>query len=108
MVKRPGAAGDITLDKPRGRAPDFADLPQCGVASAAFAEPVGLVREPRLEVRLQEQAHYFADELTGPRRQSERAELPVLFRDVDPAGRGEPVPLVPHQLDDLADLPPGH
>src|SRR5690348_11641919 len=33
---------------------------------------------------------------------------PVLFRDVDAAGRGEPVPLVPHQLDDLVDLPLGH
>src|SRR5690349_12343462 len=30
------------------------------------------------------------------------------FRDVDAAGRGEPVPFVPHQLDDLIDLALGH
>src|SRR5215468_9906370 len=30
------------------------------------------------------------------------------FRDIDAAGRGEPVPLVPHQLDDLVDLALGH
>jgi site-specific DNA recombinase len=43
MVQGPEAVGDVTLDEPRGRAPDFADLPQCCVAPAAFAEPVGMV-----------------------------------------------------------------
>ena len=108
VVQRPEAVGDVTLDKPRGPDPGIADLPQRGVASAAFPEPVGLVREPRLVIRLQEQAHHLADQLVGPRRQSQGTELPVLFRDIDAAGRGEPVPLVPHQLDDLVDLPLGH
>jgi hypothetical protein len=36
---------------------------------------MGLVREPRLEVRLQQEAYYFADELAGPRRQAEGTEL---------------------------------
>jgi hypothetical protein len=45
------------------------------MASAAFSEPMGLVREPRLEVRLQQEAYYFADELAGPRRQAEGTEL---------------------------------
>ena len=35
-------------------------------------------------------------------------ELPVLFRDVSAAGRGEPVPFVPHRLYDLVDLFLGH
>src|SRR5690349_23020428 len=56
----------------------------------------------------QEQAHYLADELIRPRRQSERPQPPVLFRDINAAGRGEPVPLVSHQLDDLVDLLLGH
>jgi hypothetical protein len=60
------AVGDVTLDKPRGPFPDLADFPQCGVASAAFAEPVGTVREPRLIVCLQQEADHFADKLIGP------------------------------------------
>src|SRR5262249_41710991 len=42
------------------------------------------------------------------RGKAEGAELPVLFRDIDAAGRGEPGPLVPHQLDDLVDRALGH
>jgi hypothetical protein len=61
MVQRSEAVGDVTLDEPRGPFPEVADFPQRGVASAAFPEPVGLVRELWLIIRLQEQAHYLAD-----------------------------------------------
>src|SRR6266480_798489 len=108
VIQRPEAIGDITLDEPCGPFPGFADLPQRGMAPAAFPEPMGLVRELRLIIRLQEQAHHLADQLAGPRRQSPGPQLPVLFRDIDAAGRSEPVPLIPHQLDDLVDLPLGH
>ena len=108
VAQRPEAIGDIALDEPCGPFPGFADLPQCGMASAAFAEPMGLVRELRLVIRLQDQAYHLADQLAGPRWQSQGPQLPVLFRDVDAAGRGEPVPLMPHQPDDLVDLPLGH
>jgi hypothetical protein len=47
------------------------------MASAAFSEPMGLVREPRLEVRLQQEVYYFAGELVGPRRDG-RFILPLL------------------------------
>jgi hypothetical protein len=63
VVQRSEAVGDVTLDKPRGPFPEVADFPQRGVASAAFAEPVGLARELRFVIRLQEQAHYLADQL---------------------------------------------
>ena len=77
VVRRSEAVGDIALDEPCGPFPGFADFPQCGMASAAFSEPMGLVREPRLVVRLQQEAYYFADELVGPRRDG-RFILPLL------------------------------
>jgi len=38
------------------------DLPQCGMASAPFPEPVRQVRESWLVVCLKKQAHHLADE----------------------------------------------
>jgi len=40
VVERPEAVGDVTLNEPCGARPGLADLPQCGVASASFPEPV--------------------------------------------------------------------
>ena len=40
VVQGPEAVGDVTLDEPRGPGPGFADLPQRGMTSAAFPEPV--------------------------------------------------------------------
>ena len=40
MIDRPVAVGDIALDEPHGPGPGIADLPQRGVASAPFPEPV--------------------------------------------------------------------
>jgi hypothetical protein len=77
VIQRPETVGDVSLDKPRGPDPGIADFPQRGMASAAFPEPVGLVRELRLIIRLQEQAHYLADQFIGPRRDG-RFILPLL------------------------------
>src|SRR6185312_8077372 len=57
---------------------------------------------------LQQAAHYLTGELVLPAWQSEGQGFPVLFWDIDAAGRSEPVPLVSHQLDDLTDHFPGH
>ena len=108
MIQRPVAVGDVSLDEPCGPGPGIAYLPQRGVAPPPFPEPVRPVRERRLVIRLQQEADHLADELSGPVRQAEGPELPVLLRDIDAAGRREPVPLVPHQLDDLVDLALGH
>src|SRR6266576_2513995 len=106
MVDFTEAVGDVSFDEPCGPGPGVLDFPERGMAAASFPEPVRPVRKARLVDCLQQEAHHFADQLIGPRRQAQRAELPVLFRDVDAAGRGEPVPLVPHQLDDLIDRAP--
>ena len=78
------------------------------MAPPGFPETVRAVRELRVVIRFQQQADNFADQFTGPCWHAERAELPVLLRDVDATGRGEPVPLVPHQPYDLFDLFLGH
>ena len=65
---------------------------------------MGPVGEDRFVVRLQQETHHLADEFVRPGRQAERAPLPVLFRDVDPPGRAEPVALVAHRIDDAVDL----
>ncbi len=62
VVKRPEAVGDISFDKPYGPGPGIVDLPQCGMASAPFPEPVRQVRESWLVVCLKKQAHHLADE----------------------------------------------
>ena len=77
---------------------------QRGVAAPAGTETVGAVGEPRLVVRLQQEADHFADELVRPGRQPERACLPILLRDVDPLAGLEPVALVAHRIDDASDL----
>ena len=108
MIQRPVAVRDVSLDEPHGPGPGIAYLPQRGVAPTPFPEPVRPARERRLVIRLQQEPYHLADELAGPVRQAEGPELPVLLRDVDAACRREPVLFVPHQLDDLVDLPPGH
>ena len=100
--------GDVTLNKPRGPGPGIVYLPQRGMTPSPFSEPVRPAGEPRFVIRLKEQAHHLADQLVRPRRQPQRAQLPVLLRDPDAAGRGEPVPLAPHQPDDLIDQAIGH
>src|SRR5580693_9020598 len=108
MVDGPVTIGDVSLDEPHRPGPDLFDLPQRGMASAALPEPVRPARKARLVDRLQQQADHLADQLLWPRWQPERPELPVLLRDVDAAGRGEPVPLMSHQLDDLVNRSLGH
>ena len=66
MVQGPEAVGDVTLDEPHGPGPGFLHFPQRGVAAPAGPEPVRTVGELRLVVRLQQQAHHFADELIRP------------------------------------------
>jgi hypothetical protein len=66
VVERPEAVGDVTFDKPGDTGPGIVYLPQCGVTPSPFPEPVRPVREPRLVVRLKEQADHFADEFIGP------------------------------------------
>jgi len=66
MAEAAEAVGDVALDKPYGPGPGIMDLPQCGVTSTPFTEPVREVGETWLVVCLKEQAHYFADELIGP------------------------------------------
>src|SRR5689334_16528756 len=108
MVDRVVTAGDVTLDEPRGPAPGMLDFPQRGMAAAPFPERGRMVREPRLVVRIQKHAHHLPDQLAGPGRQAQRAELPVLLRDIDAAHRREPVFLLPHQPGDPVDLRLGH
>src|ERR1700722_5276784 len=71
-------------------------------------EPVGRAGERWLVICLQQEAHHFADQFVGPWRHAERAEFPVLLRDVGAARRREPVLFLPHQLRDLFDLFLGH
>src|SRR5438876_8712169 len=66
VVQSSEAVRDISLDKPGRPGPGIVDLPQCGMASAPFPEPVREVGETWLVVCLKKQAHYFADELIGP------------------------------------------
>ena len=108
VIQRPETVGDVALDEPGRPGPGIGHLAQCGVAAPAGTETVGPAGELRLVVRLQQQAHHFAEQLVRPGRQAERAEFPVLFRDVDPPGRAEPVALVAHRIDDAADLAQGH
>jgi hypothetical protein len=108
MIQGPEAVGDVTLDKPRGPGPGALYLPQRGMTPSPLAEPVRPAGKPRLVIRLQKQAHHLADQLVRPRRQPQRAQLPVFLRDPDAAGRGEPVPLAPHLPDDLIDQVLGH
>src|SRR6266700_1226483 len=108
VVQAAEAVGDVALNKPGDPGPGFAYLPQCGVTPSPFPEAVRPVRENRLVIRLQEEAHHFADQFIGPRRHTERAKLPVFLRDPGAARRREPVPLAAHQLNDLADLALGH
>ena len=64
--------------------------------------------ERRLVVCFQQEARYFADEFILPGGQSQRAHLPVPFRDEHPAGGSETVALVAHRLYDGVDLLLGH
>jgi hypothetical protein len=74
------------------------------VAAPAGTETVGKVGEPRLIVRLQQEADHLADDLIRPRRQAERSFLPALLRNVDPLDRLEPVALVAQRIGDAPDL----
>src|SRR3984957_21051154 len=108
MVDTIEAAGDITLDKPRRASPSGLHIPQRGMTASPRPVGVRIVRELRLIVRFEKHANYFADQLIGPCRQPQRSQFTLLFRDVDPAGRFEPVPLSPQFPDDRVDHYRGH
>ena len=61
VIQAAEAVGDISFDKPGGPGPGVVYLPQCGVTSPEFPEPVRGVRELRLIKRFQQQADHFAD-----------------------------------------------
>ena len=61
MVKPVKALGDVALDKPGRSRPRACHLAQCGVAAATGTVTVGVLGELRLVVRLQQQAHDFAE-----------------------------------------------
>src|SRR6266852_2282161 len=100
MVETAEAVGDVTFDEPRCSAPPRVDRLQGGVTATAGPEPVGVVGELRLVVRLQQQAQYFLQQLVRPGRQSQRAFLvrPFLL-DVDPPRRSPPVALRTERVD---------
>jgi len=52
-IKSVEAPGDITLDEPGGPGPGHRHLSQSGVATSARTKAVRMVRELRLEIRLQ-------------------------------------------------------
>ena len=61
MVKLVKAPGDVTFDKPGRPGPRVRHLAQGGVAATTGPVTVGMIGELRLVVRLQQQAHDFAD-----------------------------------------------
>src|SRR5215470_13795171 len=80
-------------------------LVQGGVASAAGAEPVGMIGKLDVVVRLQQQAHYLGDDLVRPGRQAQRPRPSILLWNVEPLNRS---PSVAQCVDDCADLLQGH
>ena len=108
MIKLAEAVRDITLDEPYGPGPGALHFPQCGVTAFPGPETMRMAGERRLVVCFQQEAHYLADELVRPGGQPKRPQLPVLFGNVFPLGRREPVALVAHRLDDGVDLLLGH
>jgi hypothetical protein len=66
VIEAAEAVGDITFDKPCDPGPGIVYLPQRGMTSSSFPEPVRPVREHRLVIRLKKHAHHFADYLIGP------------------------------------------
>src|ERR1700730_18583369 len=78
------------------------------MTSPAGTETVRSIGEPRLVIRLQQETHYLANQFVRPRRQPERAFLPVLLRDIHPPSRREPETLMAQRIDNAADLRFGH
>src|SRR5690349_24970759 len=62
------AAGDVSLDKPRGPGPGLLDFPQRGMTARSFPEPVRPAGKLRFVIRLQPEPHYLTGRLTGPGR----------------------------------------
>ena len=62
------------------------------------------IGELRLVVRLKQQADHLAEQFIRPCRHAERAEFPILFRNVNPPYRAEPVALVAQRIDDAPGL----
>ena len=58
------------------------------------------IGELRLVVRLKQQADHLAEQFIRPCRHAERAEFPILFRNVNPPYRAEPVALVAQRVND--------
>jgi hypothetical protein len=66
MVQAPEAIGNVSLDKPGCPGPGAGYLRQCGMAAAAGTETMRTARKPGLVIRLQQDAHYLADQFIRP------------------------------------------
>jgi hypothetical protein len=66
MVQAAEAVGDVTLNKPGCPGPGLGYFRQCGMAAAAGTETMRTAGEPGLVIRLQQDAHHFADQLIRP------------------------------------------
>ena len=63
VVQRPEAVGNVSLDEPGCPGPGVRHFAERSVAAPAGAETVGKVGEPRLIVRLQQEADHLAHQL---------------------------------------------
>src|SRR5438128_1142440 len=81
------------------------DMSESGMTASSGSKPVRVVRELWLEVRFQNHPDDLLQQFVRPGGDAERSLfLRALFRDVYPACRVPPIPLMAEEFDDVRDL----
>src|SRR4051794_12782535 len=91
---------DVPLDEPDRPLPAAADLAEGRVHPPTGPESMAVVRELGFVVRLQQHPEHLLDDLVAPGGDAQGPLFPTTLRDVGPACRGPPKPLIPEQADD--------
>ena len=99
---------DVSLNKPLHSRPAALHAAERGVATTIGTEPVGAHRKLWFEVRVQNGAHDLLQQLIGPGRQAERAQCPILFRDMHASDRCPSKAFMAEFVNEAIDLHPAH
>ena len=104
MIQTVETGRNIAFYQPGGACPAVVNRREGSVTTARRTEPVGLVGELGLVIRLQNEANHFLQQFARPGRETQWSHFPVLPGNVRPPDWRPSEPFEAQSPDDGVDL----
>jgi len=96
--------GNVALDEPVGTLPSGFHFAQCSVTAASGSETMGVPTKLGVVIRIEDRAYYLLEQLVGPGREAQRAQIPVFLRDIRPLHWRPSIAFMPQIGDERVDF----